>query len=105
MIQPIKQALEKSRLPSSDIACVELRYFAYKSRGLSQYTSSKLTKPYLDSEQHTRLFESIRYVYGHLHNPNHRLKHIYHSTEHESILGWVSRSSSDERIFHELFFS
>lgn len=97
MIQPIKLALEKTRLPSTDIACVELRYFAYKSRGLSQYTSSKLSKPYLDSEQHARLFESIRYVYGHLHNPNHRLKHIYHTTEHESILGWVSRRTFSVR--------
>jgi hypothetical protein len=71
------------------MACNELRYFAYKSRGLSQYISSKLLKPYTTNEQHVRLFESIRYVYGRLHNPNHHLKIVYYTTEHESLLGWV----------------
>ena len=36
-----------------------------------------------------RLFELIRYVYGRLHDPNHQLKIVYFTSEHESLLGWV----------------
>ncbi|CAF1342954.1 unnamed protein product [Rotaria sp. Silwood1] len=90
LIIQIKLALEKDRLLYDEIACNDLRYFAYKSRGLSQYISSKLLKPYITKEQHVRLFELIRYVYGRLHNPNHQLKIIYFKTEYESLLGWLA---------------
>ncbi|CAF1327517.1 unnamed protein product [Adineta ricciae] len=89
LITQIKQALERERLLSDEMACPELRYFAYKSRGLSQYISSKLLKPYLTNDQHVRLFELIRFVYGRLHHPTHQLKLVYYVTEHEAILGWV----------------
>ncbi len=82
-------ALDKDRLLCDEIACDKLRYFAYKSRGLSQYISTKLFKPYQSTEQRVRLFELIRFVYGRLHNPNHHLKNVYHTTEHESLFGWV----------------
>ncbi|CAF2678825.1 unnamed protein product [Rotaria sp. Silwood2] len=90
LITQIKFALEKDRLLSDEIACNDLRYFAYKSRGLSQYIASKLSKPYTTNEQHVRLFELIRYVYGRLHNPNHQLKIVYFKTENESLLGWLA---------------
>ena len=97
----IKIALGKDRLLSDEIACNELRYFAYKSRGLSQYTSSKLLTPYATTEQHVRLFELIRYVYGRLHDPNHQLKIVYYKGEHESLLGWVSEELKS--FYIELF--
>ena len=90
-IVQIQTALGKDRLLAEEIACPELRYFAYKSRGLSQYTSSKLLAPYTTTEQHVRLFELIRYVYGRLHDPNHQLKIVYYGGEHEALLGWVRR--------------
>ncbi|CAF0875843.1 unnamed protein product [Rotaria sordida] len=90
LITQIKLALEKNRLLSDEIACDDLRYFAYKSRGLSQYISSKLSKPYITNEQHIRLFELIRYIYGRLHHPNQQLKIIYFKTEYESLLGWLA---------------
>lgn len=98
----IKIALEKDRLLSDEIACPELRYFAYKSRGLSQYTSSKLSAPYTTVEQHVRLFELIRYVYGRLHDPNHQLKIVYHSGEHESVLGWLAPGFEMHAVFSPL---
>ena len=99
-IAQIKIALDKDRLLSDEVACHELRYFAYKSRGLSQYTSSKLMSPYTHIEQHVRLFEVIRYVYGRLHDPNHLLKIVYYTGAHESVLGWVSRTR--DRTVREL---
>ena len=90
LIKQIHLAVDKDHCLAQEMACKELRYFAYKSRGLSQYIASKLSSPYTNQE---RLFEMIRYVYGHLHNPNHRLKLIYHTTEHESLLGWVRRTT------------
>ncbi|UJR09301.1 hypothetical protein I4U23_013544 [Adineta vaga] len=90
LIIQINQALEKERLLSDEIACPELRFFAYKSRGLSQYISSKLSKPYLTNDQHVRLFELIRFVYGRLHHPNLQLKIVFYRTEHEALLGWLA---------------
>ena len=101
MVQ-IKLALGRDRSLSDEVTGNELRYFAYKSRGLSQYTSSKLSAPYTTNEQHKRLFELIRYVYGRLHDPNHQLKIVYYTGEHESILGWVSRKK--DFIFKEFVF-
>ncbi|CAF4348689.1 unnamed protein product [Adineta steineri] len=95
----IKIALGKDRLLSDEIACNELRYFAYKSRGLSQYTSSKLLAPYTTNEQHVRLFELIRYVYGRLHDPNHQLKIVYFIGEHESLLGWLAPGFEMHAVF------
>ncbi|CAF1459213.1 unnamed protein product [Rotaria magnacalcarata] len=86
----IKLALDKTRLLTDEIACSDLRYFAYKSRGLSQYISSKLLQPYVTNEQHVRLFELIRYVYGRLHNRNHNLKIVYLKAEYESLLAWLA---------------
>ncbi|CAF5184582.1 unnamed protein product, partial [Rotaria magnacalcarata] len=80
----------KTRLLTDEIACSDLRYFAYKSRGLSQYISSKLLQPYVTNEQHVRLFELIRYVYGRLHNRNHNLKIVYLKAEYESLLAWLA---------------
>ena len=91
MIRSIQHALEKDRLLLDDIACSDLRYFAYKSHGLSQYTSTQLSKPYLTNQQHLRLFELIRFVYGRLHHPNQQLKIVYYKTECESLLGWVRK--------------
>lgn len=82
--------MTKDRFLADEIACPELYYFAYKSRNLSQYTSSILCPPYDTPAQHVRLFEMIRYIYGRLHDPGHQLKIIYHTGEYESILGWVS---------------
>ncbi len=88
-ITQIKLALEKDRLLFDEIDCTELRYFAYKSRGISQYTSTKLIKPYQENEHRVRLFESIRYVYGRLHDPSHHLKIVFYKNGHEYLLGWV----------------
>lgn len=99
----IQTALGKDRLLVDEITCPELRYFAYKSRGLSQYTSSKLLAPYTTPEQHVRLFELIRYVYGRLHDPNHQLKIVYYSGEHEALLGWVSEEKKVKGIRRFLF--
>ncbi|CAF0837499.1 unnamed protein product [Adineta ricciae] len=98
----IKTALGKDRLLTEEIACNELRYFAYKSRGLSQYTSSKLLTPYTTREQHVRLFELIRYVYGRLHDPSHQLKIVYFTGEHESLLGWLAPGFELHAVFSPL---
>ncbi|CAF4034627.1 unnamed protein product [Rotaria sp. Silwood2] len=98
----IKIALGKERILSDEIACNELRYFAYKSRGLSQYTSSKLLAPYTTNEQHVRLFELIRYVYGRLHDPNHQLKIVYYTGEHEALLGWLAPGFEMHAVFSPL---
>ncbi|CAM4765616.1 unnamed protein product [Rotaria magnacalcarata] len=98
----IKISLGKDRLLSDEIACSDLRFFAYKSRGLSQYTSSKMLPPYTTNEQHVRLFELIRYVYGRLHDPNHQLKIVYFRGEHESLLGWLAPGFEMHAVFSPL---
>ncbi|CAF0850717.1 unnamed protein product [Didymodactylos carnosus] len=90
LIGQINIALVRDRMFSDEIGCNELRYFAYKSRGLSQYTCSKLLAPYTTKEQHIRLFDLIRYVYGRLHDPSHQLKIVYYAAEYESLLGWLA---------------
>ncbi|CAF1114576.1 unnamed protein product [Rotaria sordida] len=101
-ITQIKIALGKDRLLTDEISCNELRFFAYKSRGLSQYTSSKLLVPYTTNEQHVRLFELIRYVYGRLHDPNHQLKIVYYTGEHEALLGWLAPGFEMYAVFSPL---
>ncbi|CAF1168930.1 unnamed protein product [Adineta steineri] len=102
LIPQIKLALDKDRLLSDEIACNDLRYFAYKSRGLSQYTSSKLLKPYITNEEHVRLFEAIRFVFARLHDPNHQLKIVYYKTEYESLLGWLAPGFELHVVFSPL---
>jgi len=102
-IGQIKIALVRDRLLPEEIGCCnELRYFAYKSRGLSQYTCSKLLPPYTTDVEHVRLFELIRYVYGRLHDPNHQLKIVYFTSEHESLLGWSAPGFEMHVVFSPL---
>ena len=96
--------MEKERYLCDDIDCPDLRYFAYKSRACCQYISSKLAQPYVAPEQRVRLFELIRFVYGRLHHPNHHLKIVFFTTEHEALLGWVCvRANAFIRIYLFLF--
>lgn len=66
-----------------------LRHFLYKSRTHVQFTMPELTDPYTSLSAKKRLLRQYKHMNDRMHRKARPLKLVFHSSEHETMLGWV----------------
>jgi len=67
-----------------------LRHFLYKSRTHVQFTMPELTDPYSSQSAKKRLLRQYQHMHERMHRTARPLKVLFHASEHETMLGWVS---------------
>ncbi|GJJ73285.1 vacuolar fusion protein MON1 [Entomortierella parvispora] len=75
---------------ASDTGIPGLRHFLYKSRTHVQFTMPELTDPYTSLSAKKRLLRQYKHMNERMHRKSRPLKLLFHSSEHETMLGWVT---------------
>ncbi|KAG0049115.1 Vacuolar fusion protein mon1b [Gryganskiella cystojenkinii] len=75
---------------ASDTSIPGLRHFLYKSRTHVQFTMPELTEPYTSLSAKKRLLRQYKHMNERMHRKSRPLKLLFHSGEHETMLGWVT---------------
>ncbi|XP_065198611.1 protein SAND-like [Sycon ciliatum] len=76
------------RIAQTDIS--DLLHFMYKSKVTHQYTSPRLEAPYMTPADRQRLIALYQYLHHRMHSQARPLRIIYHVTQQEAVLGWIT---------------
>ncbi|XP_072536915.1 vacuolar fusion protein MON1 homolog B [Salminus brasiliensis] len=79
------------------VGVAELRHFLYMPFDvpdhygqLPQFTSPEVEAPYTTEEERVRLMDLYRHLHSRIHSTSRPLKLLYHSTQRETLLAWVT---------------
>ncbi|KAG9270027.1 hypothetical protein AMEX_G14937 [Astyanax mexicanus] len=79
------------------VGVAELRHFLYMPFDvpdhygqLPQFTSPEVEAPYATGEERVRLMDLYRHLHSRIHSSSRPLKLLYHSTQRETLLAWVT---------------
>ncbi|XP_070535609.1 vacuolar fusion protein MON1 homolog A-like [Ptychodera flava] len=88
-LQAIRDSLNHDSYKVAQVGISDLRHFLYKSRSTAQFTSPAWEPPYTDLKQRERLFSMYHFLHQRIHCSR-PLKILFHATEKETLLGWIT---------------
>ncbi|XP_029466625.1 vacuolar fusion protein MON1 homolog B-like [Rhinatrema bivittatum] len=96
-LQALTDGLQGHSYSAAMVGIPDLWHFMYKPmdipdnyKQLAQFTSPETEGPYAREEERQRLFDLYRYLHSRLHSTSRPLRLIYHMTEKETLLAWVT---------------
>lgn len=89
-LEHLTRAAEKGDYRIEEVGIPELWHFIYKSRSTAQFTSPKISHPYITPEEQERLYGLYLHLHHRIHSSSRPLKILCYSTKREMILGWVT---------------
>mmetsp|Transcript_21017 Transcript_21017/g.35734 ORF Transcript_21017/g.35734 Transcript_21017/m.35734 type:complete len:376 (-) Transcript_21017:27-1154(-) len=101
-LQAIQTAAETPSFAVSDTGVPGLLHFVYKSCATNQFTSASVGAPYIDRHERKRLFRLYQHVFAAMRDRNPPHKVYYHTTEKETIVGWVTGTFELYAVFGPL---
>lgn len=87
-LELINKSLKDFGYSVNEVGIPDLKHFLYKSRSTAQYTSPRITAPYLTSEDWTSLFGLYQYLHRRMYNPSRPLKTLFYAGNKETMMGW-----------------
>ncbi|XP_033107799.1 protein SAND-like [Anneissia japonica] len=89
-LDAITSSVRKGSYRCQQVGIPDLCHFIYKSRSTSQFTSPQLDAPYKSPAEQERLFGLYQYLHQRMHSKARPLKIMFHVSQHEALLGWVT---------------